>query len=266
MYRIGMFSQISKTTVKTLRYYDEVGLLKPIYVDEQTGYRYYATWQLFRLHEILSLRQMGFSIEETEVILSGHEITDVLERRKKELEHQYDEVQKRIFQIDYYIKKRREGMNYKAMIKEIPECIVFSKRLRIPNYDALMQVVPEIGRQVSEANPSLQCAEPFYCFNVYHDGEYKEKDIDVEVCEAVTEFGIETEGIVFKKSPAITAVCTMHKGPYSEIGAAYAYLFDWIEKNNYKVAANPRESFIDGIRNKESEEEWLTELQIPIQK
>ena len=127
-----------------------------------------------------------------------------------------------------------------------------------------MELVPSVGKKVAEANPALKCAEPEYCFNIYHDGEYKEKDIDVEVCQAVVEFGKETDGIIFKKIPGIRVASVMHKGPYRNFGAAYAFIFKWIEQNGHIVVDNVRESYIDGIWNKESEDEWLTEIQVPI--
>lgn len=58
MYRIGMFSKLGLTTIKTLRYYDDEGLLVPAHVDEDNGYRYYNSSQLFDLNRIVSLRQM----------------------------------------------------------------------------------------------------------------------------------------------------------------------------------------------------------------
>ncbi|MDR0841571.1 MAG: MerR family transcriptional regulator [Christensenellaceae bacterium] len=67
MYRIGMFSKLGKVTIKTLRHYDEVGLLPPAQVDAETGYRYYTTEQLFKLHKIVALRQMGFSLAEIRI-------------------------------------------------------------------------------------------------------------------------------------------------------------------------------------------------------
>lgn len=73
LYRIGMFSKISKTTIKTLRHYDEVGLLAPAHTDKENGYRYYTTQQLFQLHEIIGLRQMGFSIPEVSAIMAGRD-------------------------------------------------------------------------------------------------------------------------------------------------------------------------------------------------
>lgn len=57
----------------------------------------------------------------------------------------------------------------------------------------------------------------------------------------------------------------LHKGPYSNIREAYAFAFNWIEKNGYTVVGLPRESYIDGIWNKDSEGDWLTEIQVPIE-
>ena len=71
LYRIGVFSQMNHITVKTLRHYDEIGLLKPAYVDEDSGYRYYTSNQLLPLHKILALRDMGFSLEEIRQVCNG---------------------------------------------------------------------------------------------------------------------------------------------------------------------------------------------------
>ena len=64
LYRIGLFSQITKTTIKTLRYYDSIGLLKPKRIDKFTGYRYYTTEQINDMYQILSYKQLGLSIKE----------------------------------------------------------------------------------------------------------------------------------------------------------------------------------------------------------
>src|SRR5271170_4978225 len=70
MLRIGDFSSLSQITIKTLRYYDEQGLLRPAHVDAVTGYRYYAVSQLPRLHRILALRDLGFSLDQIGSILN----------------------------------------------------------------------------------------------------------------------------------------------------------------------------------------------------
>ena len=92
MYKIGMFSKHGKVTVKTLRHYDEAGLLTPAYIDEETGYRYYTTDQLSQLHEIIALRQMGFSIPEIRSIIDNINIDKILE--------QYERAYLRILEIN----------------------------------------------------------------------------------------------------------------------------------------------------------------------
>ena len=61
MIRIGDFSKLSRVPIKTLRYYDEMGLLKPLHVDDFTGYRYYEYEQMTHLYRILALKDLGFS-------------------------------------------------------------------------------------------------------------------------------------------------------------------------------------------------------------
>ena len=61
MYKIGEFSSLAKTTIKTLRYYEKENLLKPVYIDLNTGYRYYETSQLIEISKIIALRQIGIT-------------------------------------------------------------------------------------------------------------------------------------------------------------------------------------------------------------
>ena len=160
-------------------------------------------------------------------------------------------------------------MNYSATIKELPACIVYSKRVRIPNYDAskytaYFDIIPAIGEAIAKQYPDLKCAVPEYCFIAYPDGEYGEKDINIEFCEAVDKRYPDFDDITFKEIEACTVVSVMHKGAYSELAKAYAYACKWVEENGYAVAGDPRENYIDGIWNKENESDWLTEIQIPI--
>jgi len=268
MYRIGLFSKLGKVTIKTLRHYDEVGLLKPAYVDEETGYRFYTTGQLFRLNKIVALRQMGFSISEIADIVDGRNVAATVEKRKAELKAELEQAKDRLFRLEYYLLEQKEDyrMQYQAVMKEIPACTVFAAEYVLPNYSSLMQIMPALGEKVRKANPTIQCAKPDYCFNVYLDGEYKESDIHVEICQAVTSRGKDGDGIVFKDLPAVTVVSVLHKGDYAQLGAAYAYAMQWIEQNGYRVSGPVRESYIDGIWNRDSVSEWLTEIQVPVEK
>ncbi len=268
MHRIGMFSKLGRVTVKTLHHYDETGLLTPARVDAETGYRYYTTGQLFRLGEIVSLRQMGFSIAEIAAIVDGHNIAEIFERRRAGLEREAKDAAERLFRLTNHINERKEGKNmkYQAVIKEIPACTVYSAEYTIPNYAALGNIMPALGDKVAKANPGLKCVEPAYCFNVYLDGEYRETDIRVEICQAVVSRGKDGDGFVFKDIPAATVVSALHKGPYETLGDAYAYVIQWVEQNGYRIAGPVRESYIDGVWNKESAGDWLTEIQVPVEK
>lgn len=268
MYRIGMFSKLGRVTIKTLRHYDEEGLLAPAYVDEENGYRYYTTDQLFRLNKIVALRQMGFSISEIGDIVDGRNVSAILEMRKAELTTELEQAEDRLFRLENYMLEQKEGyrMQYQAVIKEIPACTVFAAEYVLPSYSSLMQVMPALGEKVSEANPGIQCVQPDYCFNVYLDGEYKEHDVHVEICQAVTSRGKDGDGVVFKDLPAVTVASVLHKGDYAALGAAYAYAMQWVEQNGYRITGPVRESYIDGIWNKDSVSDWLTEIQMPVAK
>lgn len=268
MYRIGEFSKMAKITVKALRYYDEINLLKPEYVDKFTNYRFYTTDQLFKLHYIQSLRQVGLSIPEIKLIINGKDATRILSMRQKELESEIANSHEQLSRIEFILSGQEEEflMNYQATIKQLPECIVYSKKMTVPSYNSYFEVIPQIGKVVTEKYPDIKCTIPEYCFIVYLDGEYREKDISIEFCEAIDKMKPDFDDIVFKKIESVEAVSVMHKGPYDTLQNAYSYAFKWIEENGYIHTNFPRESYIDGIWNKDNVEDWLTELQIPIAK
>jgi DNA-binding transcriptional MerR regulator/effector-binding domain-containing protein len=270
MYRIGLFSKIGKVTVKALRFYEEEGLLLPCRIDPATGYRYYDTSQILNLHKIVALRQCGFPIPEIRRILEGQDVEALFAERRAGLEKELREASGRLSSIDSYLESIREDgvMRYQVVIKDLPGCIVYSMRTIVPSYDSYFDVIPKVGKEMTAANPGIRCVEdPPYCFIIYHDGEYKKRDIDIEFCEAVDRMGTDTPRIKFKRLPRVgAAACVMHKGPYLELGSAYAAVFKWIDGNGYAPADNPRESYIDGVWNKGDPAEWLTEVQVPIER
>ena len=266
MFRIGEFSKLGKTTLKTLRHYDAIGLLRPATTDKFTNYRLYTTDQLVKLHQIQALRQAGVSTDEIKLILSGSDAAIILQKRKTELKLEIAETEKQLSRIEFILqgKKGDNFMTYAATVKELPECIVYSKKMTVPDYASYFELIPAIGERVAKKYPDLKCASPEYCFIIYLDQEHREKDINIEFCEAVDKIRPDFDDVIFKVVKAATAVSVLHKGPYSDLGRAYAFVFKWIEDNGYTPAGSPRESYIDGIWNKESDADWLTELQVPI--
>ncbi|OPJ57942.1 MerR family transcriptional regulator [Clostridium oryzae] len=265
LYKIGLFSQMNQVTIKTLRHYDDIGILKPAHIDEQNGYRYYTSAQLPVLHRILALRQMGFSLEEIKKVQEGMPEEKLLMQKKSELIKKIAEETMKLSQVECYLLQKGVDREYHVVLKELPEVIVASRRLVIPGYEALFSVMPSMGAEMERLG--CICAVPEYCFTSYHDGEYKEKDIDVEICEAVTEKKQDSDILTFKVIEKVeTAACVFHKGSYAEFPKAYAAALKWIEENCFEIAGDLRESYIDGVWNKDSEEEWLTEIQIPVRK
>lgn len=272
MYSIGMFSKINLVTTKTLRHYDEIGLLRPHHTDPKTGYRYYSSEQLVRMHRIQAYKQMGFSLMEIMALLqpdNARQTGALLERKCQALREEIRAAEHRLLRIENLLHAGKDDafmQNYTATIKKIPACIVASMRQILPNYDTLMHLCPNVmGPEMRRLG--CECAQPEYCFNIYHDKEYKERDIDAEICEAVTEAKADSELLCFKSIPAVpAAVCVLHRGSYDTLQQAYAFTMEWIQDNGYRMVDNPRESFIDGIWNKDKEQDWLTELQFPVEK
>ncbi|MGI6106236.1 MAG: MerR family transcriptional regulator [Raoultibacter sp.] len=266
MFYIGEFSQMSKTTIKTLHYYDRIGLLRPEKVDAASGYRMYSTQQLITIHRIQSLQQTGLSINEILAVFDEGDIESILEQRKADIENEVREGQEQLTRIAFIQQniKEENRMNYEVNIKDIPSLTVYTKRVTAPNFAAYNEIIPAIGRTVAEANPGLECAKPEYCFICYLDDEYREIDINIEYNEAVTKKGNEVDGIYFRDIDAVTVASILHQGSYQNMPQAYAFIMDWVEKNGYKVAERPRESYIDGIWNQSDESKWLTEIQVPL--
>ena len=81
LYKIGMFAQMNHVTVKTLRFYEEQGLLIPAYVDEENGYRYYGDEEARLFQKIIVLRKLGVSVPEIKNLIedTGHMVMEGVE-------------------------------------------------------------------------------------------------------------------------------------------------------------------------------------------
>lgn len=263
LYKIGMFANMNRVTIKALRYYDEQKLLVPVYVDEENGYRYYAAGQMAQLHRIIALKNMGFSIDDIRKIIEGAEEKSFLLVKKQEILKEIAVLTDKLSQIESYLARDSINLSAPVLIKEIPQAIVCTMKRRIKSYDALFELMPQMGAQMELSD--CKCAQPSYCFTHYLEPEYKEEDILVEICEAVTEKKPDTVDIAFKVFPKVPmAACIFHKGSYNTLPESYAMLLQYIEENRYEICGNIRESYIDGVWNKETENEWLTEIQIPV--
>lgn len=100
LYKIGDFSKKCGVSVKTLRYYDEINLFKPVDIDLYTGYRYYSDEQLNDIEIILKLKDTSFSLEEIKDYWNNFS-DNIMLKKKKELFEEMDKMQDKIREIDY---------------------------------------------------------------------------------------------------------------------------------------------------------------------
>ena len=264
LYKIGMFAAMNHVTVKTLRFYEEQGLLMPALIHPETGYRYYTLSQMAVLHQITALKLAGFTLEEIAHIHSGADEEAVLLKKKAELLARIADLTRQIAVVDGYLSKKKNGLSAPVLVKTIPETTVAFMRIRLESYDCLFDRMPEMGALMEKAGCS--CALPEYCFTGYLEPGYKDGDILVEICESVVEAKKEAGELRFKTLPEIQAACVFHKGSYRTFSESYETLLRYIEENGYEIAGEIRESYIDGVWNKDDESEWLSEIQVPVRR
>jgi effector-binding domain-containing protein len=269
MLKIGDFSKFSQISVKTLRYYDEIGLLKPGRVDQFTGYRYYSADQLPRLNKIIGLKDLGLSLEEIGMILidnlSIEKIMELLQLKHKETLKRLQEEEVRLKKVEEWLRRvEKEGSMpvYDVVTKKLEAQKVVSVRDIIPTYGDISNLFNELcsylGRQrVQFGGPPLA---------VYYDQEYREKDVDVEVAVPIAGTIPVTKRITIHELPAVEmAACLIHKGPYEDLNKAYKGLMIWVETNGYQIMGPDREIYLQGPGQGDPAS-YITELQVPVQK
>lgn len=168
-------------------------------------------------------------------------------------------------EVESYLEKDDRDLSFPVLVKKLPQITVCTMKRRIQSYDRLFELMPEMGEEMERLG--CICTEPDYCFTHYLEQGYQGEDILVEVCEAVTESKEDSDKVQFQVFPEIPeAACIFHKGTYDTFHRSYVRLLDFIEENGYEICGNIRESYIDGVWNKDTPQEWLSEIQIPVRK
>src|SRR5687768_11841153 len=142
MFRIGEFSKIAQVPGSVLRYYDQIGLLKPAHIDPWTDYRYYSASQLPRLHRILALKELGLTLDQiTQLVddeVSNEEIRGMLTLRKAQVEQNVQEEIARLRQIEARLQfiEAPDQPAFDIVLKSVPVQRYFSIREVLPDVDA----------------------------------------------------------------------------------------------------------------------------------
>jgi DNA-binding transcriptional MerR regulator len=265
MLKIGEFSRLSYVTVKTLRYYDQLGLLKPAEVDRFTGYRYYSASQLPRLNRILALKDLGLSLEQIGQLLEGDltpdQIRGMLRLKQVEIQQHVGEEQARLARVEQRLRQieQEEAMpTQEVVLKAIPAQRVATVR-DIVAVQGLGQLFGEVfgylGRhQISPVGPPV---------GVYYDEEFRE-EMDVEVAVPVAGPVPEGDRVKMGELPAVAKMaCLVHEGGYDTFGATYGQLMAWIEANGFHIAGPCREVYLRGPESGDASS-YVTEVQVPV--
>ena len=272
MIRIGDFSKLSRVSVKTLRYYDEMGLLKPVEVDRFTGYRYYEFNQLPRLHRILALKDLGFSLEEIDRLLesdlSAEQIRGMLKLRQAEIRQRVEEETGRLERVELWlrqIEQENSMTNYDVVIKKIEALKVAAVRRVVPTPPDQRSLWDELMGYL-ERQKTHMIGPPFA---IYHDPEFKEHDWDIEVCMPISGDLPSNKSVSVYSLPAYeTMACAVHAGSFATIGAAYDAIAKWIDVNGYQIIGSPRELNLklpEPIGN-QNDPNTVNEIQFPVEK
>ena len=267
--KIGEFSQLMQVTIKTLRHYEQKGLLAPDEVDEWTGYRYYCIDQMQQLKDIRDLQRLGFSLDEIKDLFDDGSHTPTIRQMTEKIRETEAQLEALIARRNQLLDWRNARKEMKTMekfsIQSLPEIIVASHREVIPNYAAIGPMCYEkIGPEMQRLG--CKCPPPGYCFTIEHNKEYTPTDIDIEYCEQVEEMGQDSAIIQFKRLPAVPrALCMKHIGPYERFYESFTEAFRYIEEHGLKPVGQHRTCYIDGAWNQEDPEKWLSVIQIPIE-
>lgn len=281
MFRIGEFSRLSRVSVRMLRHYDQLGLLKPSHTDSFTNYRYYSADQLPRLNRILALRDLGFSLEQIASMLAeelpAEQLLGMLKLKQAEIKQQMEIEQLRLARLEARIHQmngKEFRQVYDVILRELESQLVLSYREVVPDDDRIQYMFEEAETYIARFH--ARADQP--PLTIYHDQEYREKDIDAEIVLPL-KFAIPgREAMRVIQLPQIkTAACVVHTGDYATIYQAYNALLEWIETNGYHMAGPVREVYLrytaDGLGFDlpptylaKDATSFVTELQLPVEK
>jgi len=271
MLRIGDFSRVSRVPVKTLRYYDEIGLFRPRAVDDTTGYRLYAMDQLPALNRILALKDLGFSLDQIAQMQTGETspalIRAMLNVKRDEIAERVRAESARLARVEARLRQiEREDIvsMYEVIVKQIEPMQIAAIREVVPTAG---EMSARCGAMVAEIQTTARqhgWKESGPWLRTYHNEGYTEQDIDIEMALPVSVSDGDTapqtmNRVVLRTLPGITAATTVHHAPYDTL----TYLFAWAGANAYLITGPPREMYLSGPV---APGDPVTEVQFPVEK
>jgi DNA-binding transcriptional MerR regulator len=259
MYRIGDLSRLTQVPVKTLRYYDEIGLLRPAGVERSSGYRYYTAAQFERLNRILVFRDLGFTLREIRSLIADNvppeQIRGMLRLRHEELARRVGRESARLARAAARLELLQQGAVAAASdvaVRSAGARLVASVRDTIATHDECERLFEELERGTGGRCRRRQRGA------VWHACEAGRID-----CEAFAFLPSPIEGsgrIRVYEMPAQPVASLVYRGD-GDFLSAYRTIRSWITASGVEVTGPKREIYLDdGRRDGES----VTEIQFPI--
>lgn len=272
MFTVGEFSRIAQVSKRLLRYYDEIGLLKPVHTDKSSGYRYYSAEQMSLLNRILALKELGLSLDQVQRVLrnnvSTDEIQGMLLLKKAEIEQQLQGELQRIRNIEARLQSIRNAEANKPLnvvMKQMPVQPVLSVRRVVETFEAGVILF----RYIRNAVPEKSTYGLSFC--MCHSDGIVERNMDLEMgclIEAESHAPIlfqDNLQLRFRELPAAPNMATIVvKGALPTIHTGYTEIATWAEANGYRFAGTPREITLQVPQTADGSD-LITEIQLPVE-
>ena len=272
MFDTGKFSRMARVSKRTLRYYDSIDLFKPLKVDPETGIRYYSAEQFADLNRIISLKELGLTLDQIRHMLdedvSREEIHGMLLIKKAEAEQKLLEDIKRLRSIEARLQSPELFLTQGVVLKSVPEQPFLSYRNTfkgeelLPFYQSIVHRVPRLaGRQKLSHFTTLMHWDSFDMENMDAELGYfisKPSNLRIELSEDL----ILTE----RKLPAVAEMASviLVGGP-ERYPAGHEAVARWCEENGYDVNKPERYIFLE-MPADGNPDDTVIELQFPVER
>lgn len=260
---IGRFARASRLSVKSLRNYDESGLLPAAFVDPQSGYRYYRLEQLARADAIRSLRMVAMPLPQIAETLDGEDPDGLLMSHLAALEDQRDEFERKAEQLRRRITLKEFTMSTTVTIKSNPEITAIGHRTKTTYPEIFTDIPAGFGTVMAflaEANIDPVGAP----FTLYHQAPDADSAGDIAMCVPVAVGAETTDDTSVVHIPAGAAAAIVHQGSYDDMGQTYATVATWIQQRGHHIVGPAREVYLNSPADV-AEADLLTEILFPIE-
>jgi DNA-binding transcriptional MerR regulator len=273
MFRIGEFSKIAQVPGSLLRYYDQIGLLKPAHIDQGTGYRFYSAKQLPRLHRILALKELGLTLEQitrlVEEEISAAEIRGMLTLKKAQVEQTLQVEMARLRALEARLQQIDDAMRpaYDIVLKNVPTLDYLSVREVLPGPAAALGIMRELLQTLPRQFEPEQLG---HFMTVVHSETLESEQLDIELGAAFLgahdlSISLPSERVLrVRRLPAAPTMATVVRlGGFEQSCGSYGAIGSWVEENGYRINGPGREVLIQPPRSAQLDE-MITEIQFPV--